>query len=1017
MTRMSARCSLFMLLAGLFLPAMASRANDWPGFRGPGGRGVALGQKTAETWDATNSADKAIQWTIDVPGLGHSSPTIIGDKIFLATAVPTSGDAPLNVGPNGGIAAADDNGEQTWWVLCYDKATGMEKWRKAARKGIPRATRHAKATHANTTIAANADRVVAFFGSEGLYCYDHDGKPLWQRDLGVIDVSKYGIGWGYASSPAIHGDRIVLVCDDPTDPFLVSLRLSDGEEIWRKSRQDDCERSWGTPLIHTSGDTSQVVVNGWPWIISYDLESGEELWRIEGGGDNPVPTPFVHHDRIYVTNSHGGKSPIYAVSTNASGNLSETASAAEQGVVWSVERGGSYMSTPVVWDDYLYLGNTNGVLRCFLADTGEKIYEERLGSGASITASLVAADDKIYCPSEDGKMYVVQAGPEFKVLAKNEMGHPCFATPAISDGVLYVRTTETLVAIQPESETVPESKTAGQAKPNILFIAVDDLRPSMGCYGDPHAITPNMDGLAARGVQFNRAYCQVAVCNPSRASLMTGLRPDNLGVWTLPIHFREAKPDAVTLPQWFHKFGYTTISHGKIYHNPTPDPQSWSEPIRALRSLPDPYPEGTREQVRAAMRELPPNDWRKNNLRNPSTASPELPDNQVLDGARTDMAIEDLRRLGKQPEPFFLAMGYIRPHLAWVAPKKYWDMHDPSRLPVLENQQVIPNTPAYAPHNNSELSHYVDLIDMPKPWDDAQLPLEKRRHLVHGYYACVSYVDSQIGRLLDALDEEGLADNTIVVLWSDHGWKLGENRGWGKMTNYEIDARVPLIIAAPRMRTAGQATNQLAELLDLYPTLCEMAGIEKPDFVDGRSLVPILNDSETKVHDEVMSQYYRNFNGRQYMGYSMRTNDYRMIEWRDFETGSVTARELYDHRDSDVESRNIIDTASQEVVNQLTDQLVQSHPRKQLVMTPAVHSSPSPGRWRADLNFVNQSETDLMVYPITPAGQRGRVKRIKPSQDATFNARIGGVYVVESQNGKIYQIHSPSYPKGKVVIE
>ncbi len=1015
MSKMITPVAAVLLAACLFTSASAEVTSDWPGFRGPGGRGIATDQVTAKSWDATNENDTAILWKTDVPGLGHASPTIIGDKIFLATAVPASGDAPLNVGRNGNTDAADDNGEQTWWVLCYDKATGKELWRKTARKGEPKATRHAKATHANTTIAADADHVVAFFGSEGLYCYDHDGNLLWQRDLGVINVSKYGIGWGYASSPAIHGDRIVLVCDDPTDPYVVTLRLSDGEEIWRKSRLDDCERSWGTALIHTDDDVTQVVVNGWPWIVSYDLETGDEVWRIEGGGDNPIPTPFVHNNRIYITNAHGGPSPIYAIATDAKGNLTESESAAEQSVVWQVDRGGCYMSTPVVWGDYLYLGNTNGVLRCFHAETGEKIYEERLGSGASITASLVAADDKIYCPSENGKMYVVQTGPQFKILAENEMEHPCFATPAISEGILYVRTTKTLIAIQP----VPESsiETASQTRPNILFIAVDDLRPSMGCYGDPVAITPNMDRLAARGVQFDRAYCQVAVCNPSRASLMTGLRPDNLGVWTLPIHFREAKPDAVTMPQWFRKFGYTAVSHGKIYHNPTPDPQSWSEPIRKLRSLPNPYPDGTREQVQAAMKELPARDWRKNNLRNPSTAAPDLDDTEVLDGARTEMAIEDLRRLGQQSEPFFLAMGYIRPHLAWVAPKKYWDMHDPSKLPVLEDQHVIPNTPGYAPSNNSELSHYVDLIDMPRPWDDRELPLKKRRHLVHAYYACVSYVDAQIGRLLDTLEEEGLAENTIVVLWSDHGWKFGENRGWGKMTNYEIDARVPLLIAAPGMKIKGQSTDQLAELLDLFPTLCELAGIDTPDFVDGRSLVSILKDPHTKVHDTAMSQYYRNFEGRQYMGYSMRTNDYRFIEWRDFETGEVTDRELYDHRTSDIESENIVASASADLVDQLTKQLAQSHPRKPLRMTPAVHSNPNPGRWSAELSFTNKTETELMVYPITSSGRRGRATRIKPSQDARFNAHLGGVFVVESEDGRVYEIHSPSFPPRPIVIE
>ncbi|TWU54531.1 Choline-sulfatase [Rubripirellula tenax] len=1013
MTRILARMTTLVLTAFLVSQGFAKETNDWPGFRGPGGRGIATEKKTAESWDVTDPSDAAVVWNVAVPGLGHSSPTIIGNKIFLATAVPASGDAPLNVGRNGDIQAADDNGEQTWWVLCYEKTTGKELWRKAAHTGSPKATRHAKATHANSTIAADADHVVAFFGSEGLYCYDHDGNLLWQRDFGVIDVSKYDIGWGYASSPAIHGNQIVLVCDAPDDPYVVSLRLSDGEELWRKSRQGDCERSWGTALIHQGDDGTQVVVNGWPWIVSYDLENGEEVWRIEGGGDNPTPTPFVNEGRIYITNSHGGPSPIYAISTSARGNLSD--SDPDHRVVWKVDRGGSYMATPVVWGDYLYLGNTNGLVRCFDAETGEKIYEERLGSGASITASLVAADDKVYCPSEDGKVYVVQAGPEFKILAKNEMNHPCFATPAISGGVLYVRTTETLVAIEPNSETTSEASSTD--RPNVLFIAVDDLRPSMGCYGDLDAITPHMDALAARGVKFNRAYCQVAVCNPSRASLMTGLCPDNLGVWTLPIHFREAKPDAVTLPQWFRKFGYTAVSHGKIYHNPTPDPQSWSEPIRDLPSLPSAYPDGTRETVQAAMKELPANDWRKNNLRSPSTASPDLPDNQLLDGARTDMAIEDLRRLGKQDEPFFLAMGYIRPHLAWVAPKKYWDMHDPSKLPVLENQHVIPNTPPYAPTNNSELSHYVDLIDMPKPWDESELSIEQRRQLIHGYYACVSYVDAQIGRLLDALEDEGLADKTIVVLWSDHGWKLGESRGWGKMTNYEIDARVPLIIAGPNLPAAGQSTDQLAELLDLYPTLCEMAGLETPSFTDGNSLVPILNDAVASVRESATSQYYRSFNGGQYMGYSMRTDEYRFIEWRDFETGLVTDRELYDHRSGDVESENIATTAPKELVDQLTKQLLQSHPRKGLVMTPAIHSDPSPGRWPAELQLNNQTETTLMAFPITPTGRRGRVTRIEPGKAATFNARIGGVYVVESIDGTVHEVHSPSYPPRQVVID
>lgn len=555
------------------------------------------------------------------------------------------------------------------------------------------------------------------------------------------------------------------------------------------------------------------------------------------------------------------------------------------------------------------------------------------------------------------------------------------------------------------------------ASPNVLFIAVDDLRPSIGCYGDEHAITPNIDRLSAAGVRFNRAYCQVAVCNPSRASLMTGLRPDKLGVWTLPIHFREAMPTAVTLPQWFRKFGYTAVSHGKIFHNPTPDPQSWSEPIRPLPRLQSAYPEGTPARIRAVQQQLPANDWRKNNLRGPSTASPDVADTALVDGARTQLAIEDLRRLGQVGRPFFLAMGYIRPHLPWIAPQKYWDMHDPARLPVVTDGAVTPDTPPYALSNSYEMTHYVDLIDFPKPWDDRRISESQARHLMHAYYASVTFIDTQIGRLLDALDAEGLAENTVVVLWSDHGWKLGEFNSWGKMSNYEIDTRVPLIIAAPGMNTAGRQTDELAELLDLFPTLCDLAGIEKPEFVDGTSLMPCLLDTQQQVNDAAFSQYYRRHEGREYMGYAIRSATHRLVEWREFSSGEVTAVELYDHHRDPAESVNVADTAPPELIDRLTEQLLQSHPRRGLSLIPAVHSNPNPGRFRADLSFANQSPTEIMIYPITAAGRRGRVRRLDPGQQTTFQARIGGVYVVESQDGTIHQIHSPSMPAKTVVIK
>ena len=553
------------------------------------------------------------------------------------------------------------------------------------------------------------------------------------------------------------------------------------------------------------------------------------------------------------------------------------------------------------------------------------------------------------------------------------------------------------------------------AHPNILFIAVDDLRPALGCYGDATAITPHIDRLAGRSVRFDQAHCQVAVCNPSRASLMTGLRPDRLGVWTLPIHFREAKPDAVTLPQWLRKFGYTAVSHGKIFHNPTPDPQSWSEPIRALPAIQSGYPDGYRQQIRQAQQALPADDWRKNNLRGPATAAPVIEDQQLVDGARTDLAIADLRRLGKAKQPFFLALGYIRPHLPWIAPKKYWDLYDPQKLPVITDAPVPENTPAYALSTSYELTHYVDQMDFPQP-RAGRIPDARARQLMHGYYASVSYIDAQIGRLLAALEEEGFADNTIVVLWSDHGWKLGEYNGWGKMTNYEIDTRVPLLIAGPGVRAAGQATTAPTELLDLFPTLCELAGVPLPDFLDGTSLVPLLEDPQVEADTAAYSQYHRRHEGTEYMGYAIRTATHRLVEWRNFATGEVTARELYDHRQNHSETENLIETAPPSLVTELVDALVKTHPRRGQTLVPAVHSNPNRGRFPTPISFVNQTDTDLFIYPITPQGRRGRMLLCQPKATRKKAARIGGVFVVESRDGTIHEIHSPAFPAREIVI-
>jgi len=432
---------------GLCATAVRAAEGDWLEFRGRGAVGVADGRRTAHSWNADTSAGPVtgVRWTAAVPGLGHSSPIVANNRVYICSAVrKAAGKAPLKIEVGGQPTAADDNDEQSWVVLCYDAATGKELWSRTSKSGIPRATRHEKATHANTTLASDGKHLVAFFGSEGLHCYE----LLWSRDLGVVNISKYGIGWGYGSSPAIYQDRIVLLCDDPSNPFLAVFSLRDGKELWRVSRKGICERSWATPYVHAGANAVQIVANGWPWTVSYDLETGKERWRIGGGGDNPIPTPFSANGWIYVTNAHGGKAPVWAIRPDAKGDLTPPASGQPNpGLVFHAAGMGSYISTPVVYGNHIYLGNSNGVLRCLDAKTGEKKYEQRLSPDAQIYASVVAADGKIYVPSLDGVVYVVKAGPEFQLLSRNQMGEPCFATPAIWNGNILIRTTSSLVAI------------------------------------------------------------------------------------------------------------------------------------------------------------------------------------------------------------------------------------------------------------------------------------------------------------------------------------------------------------------------------------------------------------------------------------------------------------------------------------------------------------------------------------------------------------------------------------------
>ena len=456
MKGMHRREVLAILPTALLLPALGSRgasaaATDWPGFRGVLGAGVQDGFPLPTTWNADPSAGavKGVRWKTPIPGLGHSSPIVWGNSLFIATAVRESGDAPLRLGLFGDSTGADDGGPQRWMIYALDKKTGAIRWERTVKTARPRAGRHVKATHANTTLATDGTRLIAFFGSEGVHCYRMDGGHVWSRDLGVIDVSKYGIGWGFGASPVIFRDRIILQCDAPDNPFVLALRLEDGSELWRTSRKDVCERSWSTPFVHDDGTRAQVVANGWPFIVSYDAGTGKELWRLRGGGDNPIPTPFASNGIIYVANAHGGSSPVFAVRPSAAGDISLPEGAtANAHILWSDAQNGAYLQTPLVYRGLLYSGTNNGVLKCYDARSGTRHYQQRLTpDAAAFSASCVAGDGKIFCTGEEGDVIVVRAGDSFEVLGRNRLGASCLATPAISEGALFFRTRSHVLAV------------------------------------------------------------------------------------------------------------------------------------------------------------------------------------------------------------------------------------------------------------------------------------------------------------------------------------------------------------------------------------------------------------------------------------------------------------------------------------------------------------------------------------------------------------------------------------------
>lgn len=422
---------------------------DWPQFRGISAGGSAEGFSLPAEW---NMADgKNVQWKTDIPGLGHASPVVWGNEVFLATSISGQKDAGLKIGAYGAIAPVEDDTEHEWIVYSLDKRTGKINWQQTAFKGVPKIKRHTKATHANSTLATDGERLIAFFGSEGLYAYDMKGKLLWKRDLGVLDAGFFMVPdaqWETGSSPVIHNGVVLVQADVQKNSFLAAFDAASGKELWRTPRAD--VPTWGTPTIHTVNGQTQVIVNGFKHAGAYDFKTGQEIWKLTSKGDIPVPTPVVHDGTVFITNAHGPGAPIFAIKETAKGDITlAEGQTSNAHITWSVPRGGGYMCTPLVYRGLLYIATYNGVVAAYDTKTGERKFQERLLQDASsaFTSSPVANDGKVYIAGEDGDVIVLKAGPVFERLATNDMGASVLATPAISEGRLLIRTQSQLVSI------------------------------------------------------------------------------------------------------------------------------------------------------------------------------------------------------------------------------------------------------------------------------------------------------------------------------------------------------------------------------------------------------------------------------------------------------------------------------------------------------------------------------------------------------------------------------------------
>jgi outer membrane protein assembly factor BamB len=422
-------------------------AANSPQFRGPHASGLDTSAPAATNWNVERGEN--VRWRTRVPGLAHASPIVWSNRVYLISAV-APGKADLKVGLYGDIASANDVVEHEWRVLALNADDGKLVWNQLGHKAVPRVKRHTKASHANSTPVTDGTRLVAIFGSEGLFCFDMNGTLVWENDLGPMDSGYFQVKsaqWGFASSPVIHDGKVIVLVDVQTNSFLASFNLADGKELWRTPRSD--VPTWSTPTVASVGAQTHIFVNGWHHTGAYDFATGKEIWKLKGGGDIPVPTPVVAHGLAYFTSAHGRFRPMRAVRLDAKGDITPPdPGTTNASIAWAHARQGNYMQTPIVVGDLLYGCSDSGVLTCFDAKTGAIQYSERLvRGGEGFTASPVSDGRHLYFASELGSVYVVPVGSKFSVIATNSLAETCMATPALSAGTLYFRTREHVVAI------------------------------------------------------------------------------------------------------------------------------------------------------------------------------------------------------------------------------------------------------------------------------------------------------------------------------------------------------------------------------------------------------------------------------------------------------------------------------------------------------------------------------------------------------------------------------------------